>query len=273
MLNHFLQNLYGFGVDKLLGHHLEHILPNLQSFGETLTFLDFSGNLVDFSPNLHSASMTVEFFKSLKNLTRLDLSFCKLKRQLKRFLSVIKNGLIFLNLSNCDLSETDMIYLSSCHHCETLRELNLNENNFSTSTSSLCCLLKKCRNSLRILNLQQCRLQNSQAERIFVHLCTLENIEMINITKNSFLRQILINFSPLLKNHSSLRLLWLPYPAVDFHSPTPDNLLSEENRNAINIWRKNFEKVIQDLFETDKNYFLTVKCAHVTSFNYANVLL
>lgn len=251
---------------------MEHVLPSLYSYGETLTSLDFSGNSIDFSLDFRLTNLTIEFFKSLTNLKRLDLSFCKLKRQLRKLLPNLHCGLEYLNMNSCELSDSDMIYLSSsCHHCDTLQELSLSTNNLSTSTSSLCCLLKKCRNSLKMLNLQDCTLQSSQSERIFIHLQSLQCIEWINLTKNAILRQSLINYAPMLKNHPTLKMLWLPYPASDFTSPTPGNLQSEENIVSLNEWRNDFETLMNDLLETRPNRSLCVKCAYMVGFNYLNV--
>ncbi|CAL4126763.1 unnamed protein product, partial [Meganyctiphanes norvegica] len=105
--------------------------------------------------NIHSVKFdditSLNFLQYLKNLVHLDLSYIDLHGKMES-LKNMHRGLLFLNLTCCQLNNTDLAHLTDSCHQLTLKELNLSSNSVCYDTSNNN-LIRLCQNLPNILHL------------------------------------------------------------------------------------------------------------------------
>lgn len=200
--------------NNLQASGLQHVLGNLEiGKFDALQRLDLGVNNIDFAMSELACQHFSSAFARLRQLKRLDLRGNRLSRRLRTLFSPPNTSgsgaflrsspyrnvsadtqdeffgrrLQYLNLSGCRLMESDFIFLSNTSLIDEIQELDLSDNNFASSTSSLCCILKRIRPTIRALRLERCGLRDQQAERVIsAHLAFMTSLTALSISDNAW---------------------------------------------------------------------------------------
>ncbi|VDP13911.1 unnamed protein product [Soboliphyme baturini] len=214
---------------------------------KNLVSLDISGNELNFCDDLAMTDRTHALLRDLPKLKRLNVSHNRLSRSLSVILSGCVNGLTHLSLCGCRLMETDLIYLGSCNHTTSLQVLDISTNDFQASTSSLCCLFRSCRDTLRVLVLECCNLKDIQIERLMINLMTMSRLRLLNFARNLLRRTTYDTYVRQLKNHDSLLRIRMSYPLECYEVQAEDAVTAAE---IVTLRRRTFENWVSLVFGT-----------------------
>ncbi len=100
-------------------------------------------NSIDVATNQEMCATLNTTFQKLKNLKRLNLSYCNLHGQLEILMGGLKQRMIYLNLKDTRLNEDDMFFLVHWRPLASLRELNLSCNNLKFLDQVIIALLER----------------------------------------------------------------------------------------------------------------------------------
>ncbi|CAL4103794.1 unnamed protein product [Meganyctiphanes norvegica] len=164
-----------------------------------------SVTMIEGYPSIHS-------MQYLTNLVHLDLSWVDMHGKLSS-LKHMQRGLLFLNLDDCRLNSEDLAQLTESCHQETLKELNLNYNNFTydTNCNNLIRLCQKL-TKVQVLKLQDCRLESwpiNEIKLLVYPLKHMPHIIKLDLSGNRFVMDIVRMIILELHENLSLRLLKL----------------------------------------------------------------
>lgn len=160
-------------------------LTNLQA-------LDMSLNGLDIVTSNHACVTLAHVFSNLPHLRRLDLGGNRTKDRLETILSVLSQGLEFLGLCGCTVTENDLRYLQRSHHVSTLQELDLSSNTLhALRMHEVLILLSLLTSSLTVLELEHCHITADGLTRLNGVLPNLQCLQYLNLKNNSSLNTCL----------------------------------------------------------------------------------
>lgn len=174
----------GLEYNAFCNEGLIHLGLQISKFTH-LTALDLSCNNLKFSEDGQVCSSLGQVLQNLTKLERLDLSNNKLSSALATLLSCLANTTLeFLKLSACQLKDEDVEYLARCPYIGDLRELDLSENFFASRIKGLIRLLGNVRNSLQVLELEDCGFTGAQFPYLVGSICHICGLRYLNIARN-----------------------------------------------------------------------------------------
>ena len=186
------------------------VAPALQRF-TNLVALDISSNNINLT-NPNTASLFTITLQSLTSLKRLDLSNNRTKNMLHSVLAGIQ-PLEYLRLCGCVVSESDLAFLKSSQHAQSLQSLDLSENSFSGNAVLFELLRSLSSEQLSVLELENCRLRDDEISSVFQHCKNLRALRLLNITRNDNLPLDAIEDNiPKIVELQSLEVLYMPLP-------------------------------------------------------------
>ncbi|CAL4113267.1 unnamed protein product [Meganyctiphanes norvegica] len=170
----------------------------------------------------------LNFTNYYKNLVHLDLENSNLHGRVDRLL-YLGRGLLFLNLSNCSLTNVDLAQFNDSLHLSTLRELNL-QNNLLSYDNSCNNLILLCQNltKVQVLDLGYCDLASWQRNEIklLIHsLMIMPNIVNLNLRGNIFSMDTVTVDIMVLHENPSLRYLEMCLPRQINHLSDDNDLV------------------------------------------------
>lgn len=153
-----------------------------------------------------------------------------------------RRGLEYLKLSACQLKEEDVEYLATCSHISGVIELDLSENFFATRTQGLIRLLETLRNSLQVLELEDCGFKGAQLALLVSSLGRLWGLRYLNMARNFLTTEDLCQWLPSLRALPHLECIRLSsaYDWID-HSSNNEALYGSERGK-----RRRVEKAVQE---------------------------
>ncbi|XP_052582568.1 putative PRAME family member 26 [Peromyscus californicus insignis] len=126
----------------------------------------------------------------LQHLSINDIFF--LKDHMKQILRCLTTSLETLSIKNCDLSRSDLNYFPWSHSLCQLKHLDLRESEFLTSClKPLGVLLENVADTLESLDLQGCRIKDSQLTDLIPALSKCYQLTEVNFSYNDFSMPIL----------------------------------------------------------------------------------
>jgi len=169
------------------------LVPAITPFTR-LTCLDLGCNDLRVTLCAEAAATLAGMLKSLPALERLDLSNNAMRGRIEVLLSGLQRPLKFLRLCACLLSPDDLAYLADSHHAnEGLEEIDLSENGLSSCYGSVSQLLTAVAPRVAVLELENCRLLETQLEELFeTTLPTLQSLRYLNVCRNKALSGTLL---------------------------------------------------------------------------------
>ena len=189
------------------------LCPAIQTL-KHLTALDLGCNDLRVAVSPDAAVYLGRMLAELPLLERLDMSNNALRSMVETLLQGIQRPLRFLRLCACLLSVADMQYLVSSHHSQGLQELDISENNLGMFYEVTCDFLLACAPHLAVIELENCRLSESQLENFLGTICCqLQLVKYLNICRNKNLSQnILVPSLPTLAQMPALVAFKVSYP-------------------------------------------------------------
>ena len=156
---------------------LSREFPNVSS-------LDLSYNAINLNGDERATSIVQTFLASLTKLTRLDIGGNRLTNKIPQILGT-SSKLQYLNLTGTQLRQLDVSYLATL---SGINHLDLSSNKLRNKLNVLRGMLEKLL-SLQILEMIDCDLDDDCIEEIIPAFKLLENLKIVNLTKNLILRQ------------------------------------------------------------------------------------
>ena len=98
---------------------------------------------VDTNTNQGMARSLNVVLRKVRHLQRLNFSYCNLAGQLTNLLEGLQQRLVYLNLTDCRLVDSDINFLATWRNIAFLRELNLSSNTLSNFESQIIGMLEK----------------------------------------------------------------------------------------------------------------------------------
>ncbi len=180
---------------------IRDIIPLLSQLSN-LQALDLSCNLIDYRQNLESTRQMSTLFGQLIHLNRLDLSGNPLGGSLSMLLAQIKTPLKYLSLHKCGLLDSDLFYLASSIHT-SVEHLDLSDNRLTRFSDALIVLLKRCAQTLYVLELDDNRFDCIDYLTI---VCVARKMSRLKIlaTKGTFEVRFLVDL--IKKNKNSIKI-------------------------------------------------------------------
>ncbi len=207
--------------------------PLIETF-KGLTALDLSQNNIDIS-GTHpvaetSTNILAKMLSELPNLTRLDLGNNRLKNKLKHILAQMPQGLTYLKLCGCGVSNLDLSYLIRSHHAASLRELDLSANNFADKLESVIELLKALHSTLEVLELEEIELVEEDFDELFRFAsANLQQLYFWNLSRNHNLTERhLTEGIRIIARMKCLKVFKVSHPVECYVSIEPDEVDEEK---------------------------------------------
>ena len=162
-----------------------HLLQRPLSKLTNLRALDLSLNSLDFFVDASACTCLSLVLSNLPHLRRLDLGGNRTKNMLDRILSPLAQGLEFLGLSGCTVTEDDLQFLQRSPHASTLCELDLSDNLLHPPRfHQLLALLSCVTPSLRVLELEHCHIEPLSLASLCALLPTMSRLQYLNLKHN-----------------------------------------------------------------------------------------
>ncbi|KAK2725366.1 hypothetical protein QYM36_000013 [Artemia franciscana] len=194
-------------LDDHLGAVTRHLM-NLKS----LQTIDFECNHIGKN---HSSGEMVYFGCAIgeqKCLRNLDLSHNFLCKKVELLLGHIDKGLVSLDLTGCKLDRSDMFFLASSKHMQTLTALNLSENDFSRSTEVLDYMLSEVSGTIRFLYLVNVRLEPLDLVKCAEILSSSPSLTIWDISSNLYEKSDIEDIFAHMAKVRTLKTLSLEWP-------------------------------------------------------------
>ncbi|EHB17087.1 Melanoma antigen preferentially expressed in tumors [Heterocephalus glaber] len=152
-------------------------------------------------------------FLSFHHLQKLYLdSVSFLKGHFNKVLRCLKSSLEILSITNCLLSESDLMHLSQCPNMSQLKDLSLSGVNLTTmSPEPLRALLERASSTLEDLDLDECGIMDPQFIAILPGLSKCSQLTTFTFCGNSISMGVLQNL--LLHTIGLSKLNHVLYPA------------------------------------------------------------
>lgn len=155
---------------------------------------------------------------SFTHLIRLDLSQNCFAGCLPEILDALVQPLQYLCLRECDLLDSDMLYLSNSRHAATIKQLNVSkicglfpEDSFAVETGTLVRCLKNF-HALQILHMQQNQITDPKIPDICTCIRThWPYLKALNISDNIFSADCAIRIVEACVERPSMQSLKIPY--------------------------------------------------------------
>lgn len=177
--------------------------------------LDLGSCAFDLADHPHAVEHMSFALAQLPQLERLSLAHNRLENCLSSLLTPLQHGLVLLDLSSCNLSDDDLIYLGESSHLTTLRSLSLASNELGVRWNHLLSLVEKFGKgtSLRILDLSSNEFVESQLTVLSrATLGPLSSLSLFDLSWHELTFASLISIVELLASKTVLRIFCLSTP-------------------------------------------------------------
>ncbi|XP_010902316.1 leucine-rich repeat-containing protein 14B [Esox lucius] len=233
--------------------HLEMMLsrlefPNLQSLTLPAGAMDVRRLGLDNDDLLATIG---DLLSRLTELTELYMGFSNLTGHLRRLLSPLITPLRCLDLANCNLNRSDMVYLANSLHSESLVSLDLSGHDVcGLFPTTFVKLLQRGAATLRTLTLEDCALEDDHMAVLTQALAPCRSLEELKILGNPLsaaaLRRL---FSLLAAGFPALRYVELPVPRdcypLDVTYPLDEEVLLRYDREMFQAARGELTGILQ----------------------------
>lgn len=189
-----------------------------------------------------------------KNLKRLRLNMPNCKNRLEFLLAGLKQPLEYLNLTSCGLTERDLRYLTDSIHTNSLRNLVLSNNDLTHESAAIISLLKKCSNTLEVLDLGCNSFDYNTYYKIVTEgISKLHNLKML-ITLDVFTFD---NYLKLADKLSCLRrfLSWRINYSADYYEQS----VRIKNKYKFRKFKNDYTKTLENKFDSNLTKNTVVK--------------
>ncbi|XP_001513278.1 leucine-rich repeat-containing protein 14B [Ornithorhynchus anatinus] len=172
---------------RLQMEHLEGLLSHVgfsQLVSLTLPARTFDVHRLTAEEELVLASIG-EKLSQMTHLTELSLAFSTLTGKLRKLLSPLRTPLRALELANCSLSYADMAFLANGLHSFHLEVLDLSGHSVvALYPSTFFKLLNQASQTLRVLSLEECSIEDSHVNRMIMGLIPCRKLQEFKFLGN-----------------------------------------------------------------------------------------
>lgn len=196
--------------------------------------------------------MMSEALGELKCLNRIDLSGSPLGGCLTMLLSRLTLPIEYLGIHSCGLLDVDLNYIANSIHVQSIRHLDLSENRLTRFMDEVLNLMKKCSDTLNVIELDDNRFDCIDYLNI---ICVARRMKCLKLvaTKGTFETNDHILASKFLSQSQSLIAWRISYP-IDIYNPNTSDLQTQEIEKTqfiqrmLNEIKNKFKIIIHELF-------------------------
>ncbi|XP_074648057.1 leucine-rich repeat-containing protein 14-like [Tubulanus polymorphus] len=199
--------------NSLTSDSMVTLAPVLQQC-HNVTELDISCNGLVLIHNRAACDAVRNVLKQMKFIRRLDLSNCWVRNSLFLLLENVAMPLQHLCLNGCRLTSEDLEYLARSRHATALVELDLSENHFSDCNRAVRNLLVACKSSLKILEIEDCKLNDVDLLTLVSLASSLDELRFLNVNHNRFTDPTVTEAVRAFAKTSDLQVLKLSCPEI-----------------------------------------------------------
>ncbi|KAJ7991881.1 hypothetical protein DPEC_G00288450 [Dallia pectoralis] len=192
-----------------------------------------------------------DLLSRLTELTELYIGFSTLTGHLRRLLSPLLTPLRCLDLANCNLNRSDMVYLANSLHSESLVSLDLSGHDVcGLFPTTFVKLLQRSAGTLHALTLEDCALEDEHLVGLTRALAPCRGLEELKILGNPLSVEALRRlFSVLAIGFPALRYVELPVPRdcypQDVTYPLDEEVLLQYDREMFQEARGELAGILQ----------------------------
>ncbi|XP_040613362.1 PRAME family member 12-like [Mesocricetus auratus] len=173
-------------------------------------------------------------FNYLKHLSIDGVRFSPHHMQL--LFGCLKTPLESLNISHCHLSQSDLKHLSQCQRLCQLNHLNLTDIVLPRlNVTHLQVLLENTAQTLQILELVNCRMDDHELSALLPALCLCSQLTTVNFYDNDFSTAVLKKLVQSMANLSKMTAEFYPAP-LECYDPLGSVLVEEFAQFALAIF-------------------------------------
>ncbi|XP_071442985.1 leucine-rich repeat-containing protein 14-like [Hetaerina americana] len=209
------------------GEHFVLSLKRIVSF-KNLTSLSLSQNHIHL--NGKNAEVLGAILQKCKLVTRLNLSGNPIAGSLETLLARKEFGIMHLNLSYCSLSQSDLKYLCTSLHKESLIELDVAYNDLNKSFSHFLTLIDGASGQLEILCMDYTYLRSHHIPSLVTSLGKTKRLRYLSMSQTTFGFEEMMDLTPL----GSIKSLEILRPCSSLGSDY------FEPSNEVDIFKQNF---------------------------------
>ncbi|XP_059974318.1 melanoma antigen preferentially expressed in tumors [Mesoplodon densirostris] len=198
-------------------------------------------------------------FPSLQHLQELYLdSISFLEGRLDQVLRCLKNPLEALSITNCVISEADLMHLSQCPSVSQLKYLDLSGVNLtSISSEPLRVLIEKASATLQDLNLDECGIVDSQFSALLPALSHCSQLIAFSFCGNSISMAVLESLLRHTAGLSKLNHVLYPAPLESY-----EDMRGTPNLGLLAHLHARLKQVLQELGRPSVVWFSANPCPH-----------
>ncbi|XP_003981619.2 leucine-rich repeat-containing protein 14B [Felis catus] len=149
----------------------------------------------------------------MTQLTELSVAFSTLTGKIRKLLGPLRTPLRVLDLANCSLNHADMAFLADCAHSMCLEVLDLSGHSlFSLFPSTFFRLLGRAAQTLRILTLEECSIEDSHVSMLILALSPCHELCELRFLGNPLSARALRRLFTALCELPKLRCVEFPVP-------------------------------------------------------------
>lgn len=225
-----MQHLHGLGLkyNSISSVELVKLCPLIGQM-VNITTLDLSNNMISLAgEHMDTCNTFGQTLAKLINLVRLDLSSNILRGKLRVVISNIVLPLRYLGLESCGMTSVDLAFLSSSQHATSLEELLLSNNNLRTSMPVFIGLLKKLKDTVQHLEVENCSFGDHNSLLLHNVFQELTQLVYLNVKFNAFREE-----NHLLLGQAVGKLPKLQFVTVSFPRECYEGDLEEADQEAM----------------------------------------
>ncbi|XP_007196437.1 melanoma antigen preferentially expressed in tumors [Balaenoptera acutorostrata] len=207
----------------------------------------------------HCISQLTAQFLSLQHLQELYLdSISFLEGRLDQVLRCLKNPLETLSITNCLISESDLMHLSQCPSVSQLKDLGLSGVNLtSISSEPLRVLIEKASATLQDLDLDECGIMDSQFSALLPALSHCSQLTTFSFCGNPISMAVLESLLRHTAGLSNLSHVLYPAPLESY----------EDVRGTLHLGRlahlhARLKQMLRELGQPSVFWFSANPCPH-----------
>lgn len=248
-----LQTLKGLSLNSMGEMLFQYTLNGVKRF-TALRALDLGDCSIKVSGNTRTCQALrqriVGLFSSFTNLLRLDLRFSDLKGHLDSVLDALSVPLQYLNISACEVEESDLRNLSKCKHSKSLKEIHLNSlvyrGQIDTPTPILNCLENLVTNIV-VAAVQSNNIDESSSEQLCRIISKSSTLKIMDTLYNELNEEALLQLTRSACQCESLSILTI----------NTQPMLAEDQETLVSR-REHLQRKVQEILDVHNRDDITM---------------